>query len=449
MSSESLLLTCLARLNWSPERLAREINRVAGAGTISAKAPYGWLHGSCPRGYLPHLVAQILARQLQVDLTAQQLWPNHILRAPVSSAVSSDFTQPWTQDGTHACATALATRHPADDLAFLQPLNAPAVQAHVMDWLISSGEPLRPRRQGEPITPEMLDALAVRVGDLRRMDDTRGGTVVLDWAGHDLKWACELVRRGAYDYDNGVRLHSILAELAQLAGWLALDAGRHGEAHRYWILGLHAAQTADDRQIGANIVSCLSYQAVYTNRGQDALSLIKVARRAVQGVASGALQALLATRQARAFALLQDRQFCQQALEVASAHMLAAGRGEDPSWIYWVTPAVLAGDAGRAWLDLGDPDRAEASLAEGLALFGDAQPRNRMLHHSSLAAARLSRGELSGAAQAAHDALDLAASMRSRRGLDRLLTLQDAFNREQAVVAAEIADRIRSVMPHA
>jgi len=295
----------------------------------------------------------------------------------------------------------------------------------------------------------MLDALDVRVGDLRRMDDTRGGTVVLDWAGHDLQWACELVRRGAYDHDNGVRLHSILAELAQLAGWLALDAGRHGEAHRYWILGLHAAQTADDRQIGANIVSCLSYQAVWTNRGQDALSLIKVARRAVRGVASGALQALLATRQARAHAVLHDRYGCDQALEAAAAHILTADPDDDPPWSYWVTPAVLAGDAGRAWLDLGDPQRAEASLVKGLNLFGDAQPRNRMLHHSSLAEARLARGELPGAAEAAHAALNLASTMRSRRGLDRLLSLQATFSQERAVVAGEVADRIRSVMPHA
>lgn len=449
MAAESLLAICLARLDWSPERLAREINRVAGAGTISPKAPYGWIQGSYPRGRLPQLVAQILSRNLRVDISAEQLWPGHMIREHYELPASDALAQPWTQDGARACATTMATTHRVDPLFLLQPLSAEAVNAHVMDWLISPGEGLQPRSTGETITPEMLDALRVRVGDLRRMDDTRGGTVVLDWAGHDLKWACELVRRGAYDHENGIRLHSILAELAQLTGWLACDAGRFAEADRYWLLGLHAAQTADDRLIGANIVSCLAYQAVWTNRGSDALSLIKIARRAVQGVTSGALQALLATRQARALALLDDRRACEAALDEATAYLRTATPDTDPAWSYWVTPAVLAADAGRAWLDLGEPDRAEISLVEGLQMFGNSQPRNRMLHHSSLAEARLTRGELSGAADAAHAALDLATTMKSRRGLDRLHGLQSAFAQEAVVVAREVADRIGSVMPHA
>jgi hypothetical protein len=316
-----------------------------------------------------------------------------------------------------------------------------------MDWLINSGEALQPRSEGEPITPEMLDALEVRVGDLRRMDDTRGGTFVLDWAGHDLRWASELVRRGAYDHDIGIRLHTILAELAQLAGWLACDAGRAAEAHRYWLLGLRAAQTADDRQIGANIVSCLSYQAVWNRHASDALSLIKIARRAVIDKQSGTLQALLATRQARAHALLGDRYACERALSEALAHSLAADPLADPSWSYWVTPAVLTADAGRAWLDLGDPHRAEASLLQGLELFADTQPRNRMLHNASLAEARLAQHDIHGAAEAAHAALDLAPSLNTRRGLDRLRTLHSAFTQETAVAAHEVADRIRSLTP--
>ena len=72
-----------------------------------------------------------------------------------------------------------------------------------------------------------------------------------------------------------------------------------------------------------------------------------------------------------------------------------------------------------------------------------------MLHHSSLAQARLCRGELIGAIEAAHDALDLAATLNSRRGLDRLHGLHTSFAKETLVVAREVADRIRSVMPHA
>jgi hypothetical protein len=100
-------------------------------------------------------------------------------------------------------------------------------------------------------------------------------------------------------------------------------------------------------------------------------------------------------------------------------------------------------------LDLGEPNRAEASLLNGLELFGDTQPRNRMLHNTSLAEARLAQGELLGAAEAANSALDLATTLNSRRGFDRLQSLQVAFGRETVVAAREVADRIRSSMPHA
>jgi hypothetical protein len=44
-----LLGECLARLEWAPDRLAREINRTAGKQVVSAKAPYHWLTAA-PRG---------------------------------------------------------------------------------------------------------------------------------------------------------------------------------------------------------------------------------------------------------------------------------------------------------------------------------------------------------------------------------------------------------------
>jgi hypothetical protein len=65
-----LLGECLARLEWVPERLAREINRTAGRQVVSAKAPYHWLNGGTPRGALPELAALTLSRALGEHVTA-------------------------------------------------------------------------------------------------------------------------------------------------------------------------------------------------------------------------------------------------------------------------------------------------------------------------------------------------------------------------------------------
>lgn len=78
--------------------------------------------------------------------------------------------------------------------------------------------------------------------------------------------------------------------------------------------------------------------------------------------------------------MLGDAAACERALAEAVVSSEARDDAPDPSWSYWITPAVLAADAGRAWLDLGYPDRAEVCLLRGLHLFGDNQPRNRLSH---------------------------------------------------------------------
>jgi hypothetical protein len=65
----------LGLLDWSAERLADEINKVRGAGTISAKAPYAWLRGGQPRS-LATTVAQVISENLGYAVTPAAIWPS-------------------------------------------------------------------------------------------------------------------------------------------------------------------------------------------------------------------------------------------------------------------------------------------------------------------------------------------------------------------------------------
>jgi hypothetical protein len=56
------------------------------------------------------------------------------------------------------------------------------------------------------------------------------------------------------------------AEVAQLLGWSAYDAGRHGAAQRYFMQGLCLAQEAEDVVLGGRLLSNLSHQANYLGR---------------------------------------------------------------------------------------------------------------------------------------------------------------------------------------
>ncbi|AHH97244.1 hypothetical protein GCM10010174_27400 [Kutzneria viridogrisea] len=65
----------LDRLSWSPERLAREVNRLCGPGTVSAKAPYHWLRGAYPRRGIPEAVARVLSQHLSEPVEVGSIWP--------------------------------------------------------------------------------------------------------------------------------------------------------------------------------------------------------------------------------------------------------------------------------------------------------------------------------------------------------------------------------------
>ncbi|MFI2077441.1 MULTISPECIES: hypothetical protein [Streptomyces] len=423
----SVLASCLQLLSWTPEQLAREINRKCGPGTISAKAPYNWLKGALPRRRLPHVVATILSERLGEHITVGALWPQHF---PPSARQARPSLVPDPRG-----ATSTGIPDPAPEPPLPDPLPA------AVDWLLGDENAPPARMRGAEIPVEALDMLTARIRQLRLLDDSSHGGLVMDWALQDLRWARKMAADYAYPASTGVRLHGIIAELAQLAGWLAADLGLERRSRSCFLTALDAARTAGDRSLAAYVISCMSYRAAWSGRGEEALRLIRIARKGSAGEEPGITQALLATRQARAHAGLGDETGCRRALEEAAELSQAGGPPADAPWAYWLSPAVMVADAGRAWLEIGRPRQAEWHLQHGIELLGDSQPRNRLLHCASLAEARLARGEVDGAAEAAGDALDLTDTVTSLRATARLSELRGRFLRFDSAAARTIVQR--------
>lgn len=298
-----------------------------------------------------------------------------------------------------------------------------------------------------PIADQTIAAIVGRVRELRLLDDG-GGSWVLEWALHDLRWARRVLREfeesGGFTPRLGA-LHRVVGELAQLAGWIACDGGRHGRAQKLWLMGLGSAQAAGDVRLGATIMSCLSYQALWLGEAKAALELAAAARRAAAGLPGGAFHALLATREARARAATGDALGCERTLEQASMWVATSRPGEEPEWVYWVTPAVLAADAGRASFELGDHRRAVDRLTRGLELFGQSQQRNQALHLTSLAAAHLSADDAEAAAAAVDTVLAILPVYDSHRVRQRLSGLLSLLTRAGAP-GRLAADRIHAAL---
>lgn len=441
MTEQALLALCLYRLDWSPERLAREINKLCGDGTISLKAPYGWLKGSCPRGRLPQIVARILTQHLGEPVTAGALWPSSTVLDTMPITADAGLDLPWTAQGTWRSAGLLVDQVAMKAPSLVLQVDGSALIRPAVDWLTADDAPLMGRARGAEISPQIVDVLADRVGQLRRLDDLNSGRLTLDWTIEDLKWTARLVRDSAYDEATGARLYGVMAELCQLAGWVCADLELHALGQRFLMIGLRAAHTAGDRDLGANIVSCLSYQAGWNAAYDDALRLIKIARAGLRADSSEAMRALLASRQARAHAQLGQRGDCERALDEA-AEFTGRLESQRPVWAYWVTDAVLVADAGRSWLELGDPVRAQPLLKQGLSLFGETQPRNRMLHHISLAESYLTSGDLEEALASATCAIDVGHEVRSRRAAARLRLFQTHLTSRDGSQVREVNERI-------
>jgi hypothetical protein len=139
-----------------------------------------------------------------------------------------------------------------------------------------------------------------------------------------------------------------------------------------------------------------------------------------------------------------DTDACAQALDDAAElfRRRTTSPIPAPSWAYWVSEAVLVADAGRAWLEAGLPDRAEPLLTTGLMLFGESQPRNRLLHGISLAQCRLLAGAVDGAVHATDSALALVGPRDSARARSRLRELRAALASSGSNDAIRTADRI-------
>ena len=435
-----LLRASLDRLDWSPERLAREINRIAGPDSVSAKAPYGWIKGSVPRGRLPQLAALALSRALGEHITASQLWPAS-RAGGIAVTAHYGLDLPWNTAGAYRCAHMVTE----PTIPTLLPVTGAIAVTPVMDWLTAPASDLPQRSDGEPISPEVLTILTERIAQLRRLDDLQSGSLLLDWITGDLRWVAKLACTGSYDAVTGAWLYRILGELAQLGGWVATDVGQRALGQRLLLAALHFAHTAGDRDLAANIVSCLSYLALWMGVPDDAVRLIRMARQGVGAEASSVVIALLASREARAHAVRGDAAACAVSIDAAAA-AFAEPTEATPPWAYWVTEAVLAADAGRAWLEAGVPHRAEPLLERGLELFGDEQPRNRLLHGISLAHARLAMHDVSGGVDAAEAALELLSTFDSARARSRLSELHTTLVSTGATETDRIVQRISDLV---
>ncbi|MDQ1289840.1 MAG: hypothetical protein QG622_3406 [Actinomycetota bacterium] len=271
---------------------------------------------------------------------------------------------------------------------------------------------------------EQLESMVLR---LRHLDDEIGGADLLPVVSQRHQRMAVLLA-GTYTSAVGRRLHAAAADLGHLLGWLAFDTGQHPLAQRQWIAALHAAHSADDPLIGANILAGLAMQAYAMNRPHDGLSLAQTAEQGLPASSSTRVRSMIACRQAVAAAKIGDAITSGRALNRAE-DLLDHDDPHIPAWLYYYGHADEELHAGTAWLALNEPHRAEHAFQNALECIDPTHVRDRGVILSRIALTRVAQGEIEGAALAAQDALLLcSAQLHSLRAVDELTDVDHALS---------------------
>lgn len=297
----------------------------------------------------------------------------------------------------------------------------PVRRAH--EWLVSDSPTVVQRRSGRRVGESLADALDARVVELRHLDDVVASTDLLPAVRQELAEAQSLVRTGAYDESVGRRLLTATGELAQLAGWVASDAGRYADAQRLYLGGVDMAQEAGNDSLAAQLFSSLSYQVANVADPRDALLL---ARTAVKGAreATPVLRTLLLERVAWASAKTRDRDATLRALDAVDDTYEQRSPGiEEPEMVYWLNRAEIDIMAGRCMIELGTPDKAEPLLSAAVASYPEQHSREVALYLSWLAESYARTGALDAARATLDRAKGYADRMPSARTDERIRTV--------------------------
>lgn len=448
---EGTLADLLELAEWGPRQLVTAINaRLSGQGRdrlrLDPTAGYSWVRrGFRPRPPIPDVAAAVLSERLGVTVTAAQLWPGrHEQRMLVRSA-TTELDGVAGVDGllrelSQLAVTAVTPQSP------IAEASGADLTAAVLDQLRGAVVLARHRAGREHVLPEQVDLISAHVAALRRLDDRHGGGALsLRYVTAELRSVVDLVEFASYGPATGKRLLTIVADLAQLLGWLCFDSSRYGAAERYLLLSLGVCRALGAADRAANVIGMLSYVSAFAGHGPQAVRLAEAAA-AECGTRDPILRARLLGREATAAAADGDlgrfRHRSQEATDLL--HRYAAR--DAPPFLYYLTPDQLAAETGQGLVVLATRTTtnrqrllAEATAALSGAVPGmasavpggglPAYPRSALLHTTFLARACLLRGDLDEAVTATRTGLGLLAQVQSPRARSYLRALRPQLAR--------------------
>lgn len=353
-------------------------------------------------GVIPDRVTQLaLAAALGVSSeTVDSLpWPRWL---PAGDIVRVDF--PWTSVGTLHALTDVVGDALVDRRGFLK-LTGPTLASLAGSWAGLEPHPAGEQLAGRRVSEDLLAQIESRLPVLRSMESQLSGATVRRIIDAELGLVGDLLHQASYSEAVGRRLSTAASELAQLAGWASCDAGYHAAAQRYWVAAMHAAHSAADPALGANVLKLMTLQLLDFDQRVDALAVADGALAAGRG-STPRTRAMLTVRKARAHAALGDRRQCDRALAAAETELGRGLHDDDPHWVRYFSEAEYAAQVAMTYFELGTTVPADRWFDRALDPDrGVSRIRDRATYLIRRAAVQVDLGDLEHAHALAQQAL--------------------------------------------
>jgi hypothetical protein len=420
---------------WELMKLA-ERKKIGVASAASLKTQLSrWENGHVTPDYYQALLCELLgATPGELGLGIQDL-PSGPARES-GRGTTLIAKREWTRDDLNSLSASFDDAISGSVLADIDML------AH--EWLAVDKPQLIELNAGRRIGDSLVATTEHRVIQLRRADDFMSGRTSHTLVHQELQATTKLLDEAALTEDQSRRLLTVTGELAQLAAWVAADAGLYKQAARYTEGGVLAAHAADNEPLAANIISTLSYQLANTGNPRQAALLARTAYAGARHSATATTKALLLERVAWADAKSGDLVSCERALGQVEENFNHATPEDDPDWVYWLNREEIDVMAGRCYTELRQPARAEPLLRNATSGYDNTLIRENSLYLSWLAEDYILLNEIDLAAEIATHVLELGSRANSARTDDRLRHLARLLRRYKDVqAAADFLDRYK------
>lgn len=284
-------------------------------------------------------------------------------------------------------------------------------------WALSLITPVRRR----PVDDSYVVSLRDSVQHLVALDNTVGAEHLSTIAVRLLRHGNDLLETDTYQQGVKRDLVAAIAEVAELAGWLAFDANDQSASRRLNNEALTMTRLAGDRNLELLVLQNMSMQSAHVGRPREALLLASSALNMDR--INPRLAAIFTVRKARAIAQIGGASDATDALRHARS-LFAESHSRTPAWAWWFGSHEIDWHTGMCHADLGDWKAAIQSFSAAVDPAAPTSERDKYVYRSHLLRAQIEAGDFVGAqenvAEIAGYVGDIA-SIRTRRLLEHLV----------------------------